>query len=62
MDKKFMHKLDAMELDMVAGGHRVGRWYEKEHRQSYFTGIKNGLKNFFKKFQPQLTPPTKCPI
>ena len=66
MEKKFMNKLGDMELNMVAGGSTQDKikkgWTKKNKTTSVFKEIKDGFKNFFKKFEPKLTPPTKCPL
>ena len=69
MDQKFMNKLDVMELDMVADGRKKrvdgiknGENHLGNKTERGFDAFVNGIKNFFKKFEPKLTPPTKCPI
>ena len=69
MDKKFMNKLGDMELNMVAGGRKKrvdgiknGENHLGNKTERGFDAFVNGIKNFFKKFEPKLTPPTKCPI
>ena len=69
MEKKFMNKLDVMELDMVAGGRKKrvdgiknGENHLGNKVESGFDKFINGFKSFFKKFEPKLTSPTKCPL
>ena len=69
MEKKFMNKLDVMELDMVAGGRKKrvdgiknGENHLGKKIENAIDSIADGFKSFFKKFEPKLTPPTKCPL
>ena len=69
MDKKFMNKLDDMELDMVAGGRKKrvdgiknGENHLGKKIENAIDSIAGGFKSFFNKFKPNLNPPTKCPL
>ena len=69
MEKKFMNKLGNMELNMVAGGRKKrvdgiknGENHLSNKTERGFDAFKKKKKNFFKKVETKLTPPTKCPI
>ena len=69
MEKMMMNKLDDMELDMVAGGRKKkvdgiknGENHLGKKIENAIDSIAGGFKKFFKKFEPNLNPPTKCPI
>ncbi|WP_037353284.1 hypothetical protein [Selenomonas sp. FC4001] len=67
MDKKFMNKLDVMELDMVAGGSAFFTSKECDKGMKKFMDklenkVKNGvkeIKEFFDFFKPKWTQPGK---
>ena len=57
MDKKFMNKLDDMELDMVTGGKMANGFTKKIG--SLTDSIASGLKSVLDKIKPNLNPPTQ---